>query len=92
MSGCIQETSCLAQSFNSKQNCNKRESQDNLEILEGFSEVSSVGLGDIHFEIVIEGKEVVDACAIAEVQTVTSEQPTCWRFSSNDMKTEQDEK
>ena len=87
MSGCNQETSCLAPTFHSKQN-----SQDNLEILEDFSEVNSVGLSDIHFDIFREGKEVIDvyACTIGEAQTATSEQPSCWGFSYDELKTEQE--
>ena len=87
LSGCIQETSCLAPSFRYKQN-----SQDNLEISEDLSEVNSVGLSDIHFDIIREEKEVIDvyACTIGEAQTATSEQPSCWGFSYDELKNEQE--
>ena len=94
VSGCQhQETSGSAIPFNPEQNCIQAnaDSQDNIEMLEDFGEINSIGLSEAHFDIVRTGKEAINICVgtIRLAQEATSEQSSCWGFTFKKLKTEQ---
>ena len=94
VSGCQhQETSGSAIPFNPEQNCIQAnaDGQDNIDILEDFGEINSIGLSEAHFDIVRIGKEAINICVgtITVAQEATSEQSSCWGFTFEELKTEQ---
>ena len=65
VSGCQhQETSGSAIPFNPEQNCIQAnaDSQNNIDLLEDFGEINSIGLSEAHFDIVRIGKEAINIC------------------------------
>ena len=77
-----------------ERNCSQTNADrnDNVGIWEDFGEINSVGLSDIHFDVVRKGQEVIEicACTVTEAREATSEQPSCWGFSYDELKTEQE--
>ena len=95
VSGCQhkKKTSGSAIPFNSEQNCIQAnaDSQGNIDMLENFVEINSIGLSEAHFDIVRIGKEAINICVgtITVAQEATSEQSSCWGFTFEELKTEQ---
>ena len=79
--------------FDPEQNCIQAnaDSQDNIDMLEDFGEINSIGLSEAHFDIVRIGKEAINICVgtITVAQEATSEQSSCWGFTFEDVKREQ---
>ena len=91
VSGCQhQEISGSAIPFNPEQTANA-DSQDNIDMLEDFGEINSIGFSEAHFDIVRIGKAAISICVgtITVAQEATSEQSLCWGFTFEELKTEQ---
>ena len=94
VSGCQnQNTSGSALPLDPERSCNNTNAarKDNVGICEDFGEFDSIGLSDIHFDVVRNGTGMIDICANSvTVAENTSEQLTCWGFSTDELKEEQE--
>ena len=94
VSGCQnQNTSGSALLLDPERSCNNTNAarKDNVGICEHFVEFDSIGLSDIHFDVVRNGTGMIDICANSvTVAENTSEQLTCWGFSTDELKEEQE--
>ena len=67
------------------------EDQDTKDVLKQM-DTDSFGKSDAHFDIVRTGVEAINicACTVKVIPEATSEQPSCWGFTFDELKTEQE--
>ena len=93
--GCqFKESSGSALPFNPEQNCSETDAdnQGYTAMLVDVGTEDSIGLSGAHFDIVREGKDQFSVCACTvNTPEATSDQPSCWGFTFEDLKKEQAE-